>query len=155
MEIHYSESHIAQRRLRRVLCLMVGFSLPTMLLAGTTSEQVKATRVASATTLSTNAQNANKTKIVGVVTDSKTGEPIVGAAVRLKGASAGALTDIEGNFELKASAGDVLIISSVGYSAKEVRVGKTTILSITLSEDTKTLGQVVVTAFGTLIGVLM
>ena len=149
MEIHYSESHIAQRRLRRVLCLMVGLSLPTMLLAGSTSEQVKATRVADATTLSTNAQNANKTKIVGVVTDSKTGEPIVGAAVRLKGASAGALTDIEGNFELKASAGDVLIISSVGYSAKEVRVGKTTILSITLSEDTKTLGQVVVTAFGT------
>lgn len=144
MGSNYPHKESSRRGLSRVLCLMVGLSLP-MLIGGALTPLQAAEK--TATTQAPNPKQAKK--IVGVVSDSKTGEPIIGAAVRLKGTSTGAVTDIEGRFEIKAAPGDQLIISSVGYTPKTIRVEKTTVLSITLAEDAKTLDNVVVTAFGT------
>ena len=149
MGIHYNDDHRRKHLLRRSVCVCVlaGLSLPTLLSASPATEPSQVAKVEASTNL--NDQSSKKIKVIGVVTDSKTGEPIVGAAVRLKGTTSGSLTDIEGNFEIQAHPGDVLLISSVGYTSKEVRVGKTNILSISLAEDSKMLDQVVVTAFGT------
>lgn len=144
MGSNYAHKETSRRGISRVLCLMVGLSLPMLIGAGVTPLQ------AAETNTTAQAPGPKQTKkIVGVVSDSKTGEPIIGAAVRLKGSSQGVITDIEGHFEIQAAPGDQLFVSSVGYTSKTIRVEKTTILSITLSEDAKTLQNVVVTAFGT------
>ncbi|MCD8166908.1 MAG: carboxypeptidase-like regulatory domain-containing protein [Bacteroides sp.] len=52
--------------------------------------------------------------IRGVVMD-ESGEALIGVNVKVKGESQGAISDIEGNFELAASVGNTLVFSYVGY----------------------------------------
>ena len=80
------------------------------------------TLLASATTPNVNIDLANPVK--GKITDNR-GAPVVGANVTVKGASTATSTDKEGNFELQASVGDILIISYVGFKKMEVTVGNT------------------------------
>ena len=88
-------------------------------------------------------------KIKGTVVD-QTGEPVIGANIQVKGkAGVGTITDIDGNFTLDASANDILVISFLGYKTEEVKVGNQKNFQVTLKEDTETLDEVVVTAFGT------
>lgn len=93
-------------------------------------------------------QQQKSAKIIGIVTDSKTGETIIGATIQTKGKSNGVITDIDGKFEISASPKDELVISYIGYVTKEVKVGAQKLLAITLVEDAKQLEEVVVTAFG-------
>ena len=88
-------------------------------------------------------------KIVGIVVDSQTNEVIPGAAVQVKGTHTGVITDVDGKFEIIASRGQVLIISYLGYTPKEIEIDNQKVLTITLSEDAELLDEVVVTAFGT------
>ena len=74
--------------------------------------------------------------------------PVAGASVIIKGATIGTHADVNGNFTIKASPSDVLIVSSVGYTAKEVKVGNSSALSITLEPAKSELQEVVVTALG-------
>jgi TonB-linked SusC/RagA family outer membrane protein len=85
--------------------------------------------------------------VKGVVTDGK-GQPIQGVSVVVKGASIGTQTDIEGAFSIKASPGEVLVVSFVGYQTQEIVVPASGRLSLTLGEDRKVMGEVVVTALG-------
>lgn len=94
-------------------------------------------------------QQQKSAKIIGIVTDSKTGETIIGATVQIKGQNTGSITDADGKFEIVASPKDELIISYIGYVSKEVKVGTLKLLAITLAEDAQQLEEVVVTAFGT------
>lgn len=95
-------------------------------------------------------QASTQRKIIGSVVDSKTGEPIIGANVIVKGAPGrGAATNLEGRFELSVAQGEVLVISYQGYTSKEIKVGRSTLINVTLSEDERALGEVVITAFGT------
>lgn len=48
----------------------------------------------------TESTQQKKAKIIGIVTDSKTGEPIIGATVQLLGTTTGVITDVDGKFEL-------------------------------------------------------
>lgn len=86
-------------------------------------------------------------QLKGTVKDSK-GEPLIGVNVKVKGAAVGAITDLDGNFTLQANKGDVLEISYVGYTSKNVRVADGKFLSVTLDEDAQVLNEVVVTALG-------
>lgn len=55
-------------------------------------------------------------QITGVVIDSKTGEPIIGAAVLVKGTTVGTVTDYDGNYELSVQKEDDLLeFSYMGY----------------------------------------
>ena len=90
-------------------------------------------------------------KITGKVTDQKNGEAVIGAVVTVKGTSAGAVTDIDGNFELDAADGIyVLEVKYIGYQAKEVADvtvagNAAAVVNITISESSATqLGDVVV-----------
>ena len=86
--------------------------------------------------------------VKGSVTDN-TMEPLIGATVIVKGqATMGTVTDIDGNFQLKVpSESSVLVISYVGMTTKEVRVGKQRNISVSLEEDTQ-LDEVVVVGYG-------
>ncbi|MCD7900398.1 MAG: TonB-dependent receptor [Bacteroides sp.] len=86
--------------------------------------------------------------IIGIV--SENGEPLIGATVRVKETSEGTITDIDGNFTLKAAPGSTLVISYIGYITQEVKVGKQTAYSIELKSDTQTIDEVVVVGYGSL-----
>lgn len=61
--------------------------------------------------------------ISGKVTDSK-GESIIGANVVEKGSTNGTITDIDGNFTLSVPTNATLVVSYIGYTTKELPVGK-------------------------------
>lgn len=94
-------------------------------------------------------QQQAKKEVEGLVLDGNTGEIIIGATVRVKGGSAGVITDINGEFHISCAENDVLIISYIGYDTKEVTVTKQRLYTVELSESAMALGEVVVTAFGT------
>ena len=88
-------------------------------------------------------------KIVGIVTDSSTGEPLIGATIKLVGSTTGTVTDTDGRFEIRAAKGAMLEVSYLGYTSKKVKVTDVKVLSITLSDQAQVLEGAVVTAFGT------
>ena len=88
-------------------------------------------------------------KVKGQVVD-QDGEPLIGATVRVKGASSGSVTDIDGNFQIDAASNATLVISYVGYKDREVAVrGRAQIDPIQLEADSHVLDQVVVVGYGT------
>ena len=90
----------------------------------------------------------NKT-ITGIVTDAETGEPIVGASVRLVDSKLGTAADEKGNFKLQVpSANAILQITSVGYKTIEIKV-QDGVNHIKLSAINKQLNDVVVVGYGT------
>ena len=100
-----------------------------------------------AETFITHATQQNK-KITGLVKDN-IGEPVTGASVVVKGTTTGIVTDINGNFALEVPDNATLVVSYIGFLTQEFPVkGKTEFL-ITLSEDSKTLDEVVVIGYGT------
>ena len=90
------------------------------------------------------AQNA----VTGKVVDAK-GEPVVGAGVQIKGTTVGVVTDLDGNFSIKAADKATLVISSIGYKNAEIAVGNRNNLNVVLEEDTLFLDDVVVVGYGT------
>ncbi|MBW4889434.1 TonB-dependent receptor [Mucilaginibacter sp. HMF5004] len=97
--------------------------------------------------LSTNsfAQSGN---ITGVVVDNK-GETIPGVTVKVKGKTEAASTDVKGAFSIAAKAGDVLVFSSVGFTAKEVVVTTQSKYKVELTDANTSLKELVVVGYGT------
>ncbi|MBO9565698.1 MAG: TonB-dependent receptor [Niastella sp.] len=97
--------------------------------------------------LYTSAQ-AQSRQITGVVTDLK-GNPLPGVSVNLKGTTTGATTNAEGKYTLTVPDDKaVLEFSFVGYLTKEEKVGAKTTISLSLSESTSNLDDVVVIGYG-------
>lgn len=87
--------------------------------------------------------------ITGVVKDA-TGESIIGANVMVKGViGSGTITDMDGNFLLKASVNSTLVISYIGYKTQEVALNGKSSINVTMLEDTEILDEVVVVGYGT------
>ena len=91
-------------------------------------------------------QQEQKT-ITGTVADG-TGNSLPGVSVYVKGTSEGTITDLDGNYTIKALASDILIFSYVGYLTQETPIGDQTTINITLEEDIIGLDEVVVTGYG-------
>ncbi|WP_090772417.1 SusC/RagA family TonB-linked outer membrane protein [Pedobacter soli] len=93
---------------------------------------------------------AQQATISGVVKSAPDNLGLPGVSVRLKGTNIATSTDGMGSFSIKipAKAG-ILEFSSVGYQTREIPVSKTTILTVTLTEDAATLNDVVVVGYGT------
>ncbi|WP_276088990.1 SusC/RagA family TonB-linked outer membrane protein [Pedobacter sp. JY14-1] len=89
---------------------------------------------------------AQKT-VTGTVTE-KAGQPIPGVSVTEKGTRNGTSTDASGKFSLSVKPGSVLTFTSIGLAAKEVTVGESSTINVTLEDDANQLGEVVVTALG-------
>ena len=87
--------------------------------------------------------------VKGHVVDDQ-GEPLIGATVKTKDAKTGAVTDLDGNFEIRVKANATLFVSYLGYKEREIAVrGRAIIESIQLSADNQVLDQVVVVGYGT------
>ncbi len=94
-------------------------------------------------------QQAQQTKrITGVVSDAM--GPVIGASVAVKGTSNGTSTDNDGRFSLNVSPGQTLVVTYVGYLAKEVKVGQQNNYDIFIEEDQQLLDEVVVVGYGTM-----
>ena len=105
--------------------------------------------VTATNNLKTQQSNAN-VKVTGTIVDN-TGEPVIGATVRVKNSkseSNGVISDIDGKFTLTAPKGAVLLISYIGLNTQEVKVTGNGELKITLLPESHTIDQVVVTALG-------
>jgi TonB-linked SusC/RagA family outer membrane protein len=99
-----------------------------------------------APTNTTNGSNA-AIKISGMVRDAN-GQALIGVTVTVKGTTKGTQTDVNGRFSVDANVGDVLVFSYLGYLKKEVTIASPASLTILLNENSKELGEVVVTALG-------
>lgn len=92
------------------------------------------------------AQQQAKT-VTGTVTDAS-GEPIIGANIRIKGTTTGTITDIDGNFSIEAEPQSVIEVSYIGYLTQETVINNQKSIRFLLKEDTKTLDEVVVIGYG-------
>lgn len=87
--------------------------------------------------------------ITGVVMAEGEPDPVIGANIMVKGTTVGTITDFDGNFELQANAGDVLVVSYMGYKPQEV-TATTAPMRITLQPDNVMLDEVVAVGYGTM-----
>ncbi|MBR1389194.1 MAG: carboxypeptidase-like regulatory domain-containing protein, partial [Prevotella sp.] len=100
------------------------------------------------TTAMASVQQGQTIKVSGQVVD-QSGEPLIGATIRLKGAQSGVVTDFDGNFEISAPANGTLVVSYVGYKDREIAVrGRAILNTIELESDAMMLEQVVVVGYG-------
>lgn len=89
-----------------------------------------------------------RVRISGAVTDEQ-GGPLAGASVFVKGTTDGAITDIDGKFDVNVPGGSVLVVSYIGYVSCEAVAEPGKFLGITLEPDRKLLDEVVVIGYGT------
>ncbi len=88
-------------------------------------------------------------KVSGQVTDSN-GEPLIGVGVQLKGAKNVTSTDVNGRYTLNLPDGDgILIFTYIGYVTREIPVNNQSTINVSLTEDSKSLEEVVVVGYGT------
>lgn len=85
-------------------------------------------------------------KVTGRVTGG--GTPLPGVSIVVKGSSTGTATDMYGNYSINAPSGATLVFSFIGYVKQEVPVNGRTTVDVTMLEDNRQLGEVVVTALG-------
>ncbi len=89
---------------------------------------------------------AQTTRVTGVVVDDM-GEPVIGASVVVKGTTVGVATDIDGKFSINVPEGKTtLVFALVGLKATEQAVSSN--MRVIMSEDSKILDEIVVTAMG-------
>ncbi|GAB4046876.1 SusC/RagA family TonB-linked outer membrane protein [Spirosoma litoris] len=90
------------------------------------------------------------TTLSGRITDQRTGEPLIGATVLIKGTTNGGTADTNGQFTLKTGQKlpFSLIISFIGYQSKEI-IAEGNPVNIELAADSKQLSEVVVIGYGT------
>lgn len=85
--------------------------------------------------------------VKGNVKDSN-GEPIISGSVVVKGTTTGTVTDLDGNYELKAPENGTLVFSYVGFTSQEIQIAGRTSIDVVLSEDAELLKEVVIIGYG-------
>jgi TonB-dependent starch-binding outer membrane protein SusC len=85
--------------------------------------------------------------VTGTVSDAS--GPLPGVNVLVKGTTTGSVTDFDGNFQINAVKGDVLVFSFIGYKSKEVAVAGAKV-NVILTEDAAQLDEVVVVGYGSI-----
>ena len=88
-------------------------------------------------------------KVIITVVDGQN-EPVVGASVMMMSSKTGVITDINGRCDIDAASGDEIRVSSIGYVAQTIKLGKGGSQRIVLLEDKQLLDEVVVVGYGTM-----
>ncbi|WP_414692263.1 SusC/RagA family TonB-linked outer membrane protein [Pedobacter sp. CFBP9032] len=87
--------------------------------------------------------------VSGKITDNK-GIGLPGVSVLIKGTKTGVVSDVNGNYSIKApDQKSVLVFSFIGMVSQEVSVGDRTVINIVLADTPQSLGDVVVVGYGT------
>lgn len=89
---------------------------------------------------------AQQQLVKGTVVDSN-GEAIIGVNVVTIDGKTGVITDIDGNFQLDVPVGSIIKVSFIGYVTQEIKTTAET-MKIVLNEDTQTLDEVQIVAYG-------
>ena len=138
---------VTQNACRRGMCLFMGLCLSGTYLYAADDGSAGHGNMLSVQTIQSVSQS--KIKVTGVVKDSA-GEPIIGATVTVKGVQGGTLTDFDGKFVIDVPNRDaVVVVSFMGFTTQEVKVGNRRSLNVMLAEDVQTLSEVVVVGYGT------
>ncbi len=144
-----SSSRILSKFLR-VIKLTIVLLILTVQVSTATNAQMM--RSAKSVNLTLNNEPLNNHKSIGIsgkVTDKK-GDPLPGVTVRVKGSSSGVSTDTDGKFSLTVPDRDaVLVFSFIGYDTREIPLNGKTQFTLTLTERSSTLNEVVVIGYGT------
>lgn len=85
--------------------------------------------------------------VTGIVTD-QNGEPLPGSTIQEKGTNNGTITDVDGRYSLSVGDNAVLIVSFVGFEAKEIPLNGRSVIDVVLVEDVSSLDEVVVVGYG-------
>jgi TonB-dependent SusC/RagA subfamily outer membrane receptor len=88
--------------------------------------------------------------VKGTVTDSQTGEKMIGLNVVIKGTVRGVVTDVDGNYIMTSCPPDaILVFSYVGYEQLEIPVQGRTVVNAAIKPSSSLLGEIVVIGYGT------
>ncbi len=94
--------------------------------------------------------HAQTRTVKGTVTASDTKETLPGATILVKGTTTGAVSDIDGNYSIKISQPNaILVFSYMGYQSLEVTIGDKPVIDVVLQLQKTSLDEVVVIAYGT------
>ena len=88
-------------------------------------------------------------EIKGKVTSAVDGLPLPGVNILEKGTNNGTITNMDGEYTLKADDNAILVVSFMGYLTQEILVGGQSVINVTLEEDTKGIEEVVVIGYQT------
>lgn len=94
------------------------------------------------------AQDQSKT-VSGKVTSSEDGMGVPGASVIVQGTKSGTSTDFDGLYKVEAKAGDVIVISFMGFKTQRVTVGAQKTINVVLQTESNELKEIVVIGYGT------
>ena len=91
---------------------------------------------------------AQQKTVTGRVVSNEKSAPVT-ASIVVKGKTRGTNTDEKGNYSIQVAVGDVLVVSALEFATKEVTVGASSVINITLVKSIKDLAEVVVVGYGT------
>lgn len=120
----------------------------SLLLAALPLQQMMGGQVNKVEGLTVQSVQQQGRKITGQVVDDKTGDPLIGVNVKVKGTTMGTITDLDGRFTLTVTTKNpVIVVSYIGYSQQELTASGNQ-LNIKLREDAMALDEVVVVGYG-------
>lgn len=120
----------------------------SLLLAALPLQQMMGEQVSKVEGVTVQSVQQQGRKITGQVVDDKTGDPLIGVNVKVKGTTMGTITDLDGRFTLTVTTKNpVIIVSYIGYSQQELTASGNQ-LNIKLKEDAMALDEVVVVGYG-------
>lgn len=92
---------------------------------------------------------ANNRSITGTVIDATDGLPLAGVSVKIAGTSIGTQTDPKGRYSISVPDGSAeLEFAFIGYTKQVIKLGNSSTVNVVLKADTRSLNEVVVTAYG-------
>src|SRR6476469_10724025 len=91
---------------------------------------------------------AQEVTVTGKVTSADDGQPLPGVTIKVKNASGGTVTDVNGMYSIKASQNAILVYSYIGFLSKETVVSNSRIVNVSLSSDLNKLNEVVIVGYG-------
>ncbi len=92
---------------------------------------------------------AQNIRVSGVVRDALTGDPVPFASIQLKDTMTGGSTDADGKYTVSVPGDGILVFSSIGYLISEAPINHRAVIDIFLEQDTQTLEETIVVAYGT------
>ncbi|QDH79290.1 TonB-dependent receptor [Echinicola soli] len=92
---------------------------------------------------------AQAVNVSGTVTSADDGGTLPGASILVKGTTRGVTTDVDGNYQIQAEKGEILVFSFIGMIAQEREVGDQNSINVALETEAKSLDEVVVVGYGT------
>ncbi len=95
-------------------------------------------------------RNQQPLTITGTVKDQRTGEPLPGVSIQIKGTTRGAVTNLEGEYSIEIEDPSVILVFSyVGYATQEIRIGEKRIINVNMTYEVLGMEEVVVVGYGT------